>query len=176
MQITCTLCGEGFKRTPAELKRSKRHFCSRSCAVTYNNRASPKRSVEGSCQVCQTPIRSSLRYCSSICRDLARQRRKLSPEEQRVRWKDRVVVWRRRTKLRAIAYKGGACIGCSYAACPAALEFHHTDPQQKDFQISGKNIRSWDRMRVELDKCLLVCAVCHREIHAGWRTPEGAKI
>jgi predicted HNH restriction endonuclease len=24
---------------------------------------------------------------------------------------------------------------------------------------------SWDRIKIELDKCILVCSNCHREIH-----------
>ncbi|MBP9854147.1 MAG: hypothetical protein KBD53_04690 [Candidatus Omnitrophica bacterium] len=47
------------------------------------------------------------------------------------------------------------------------MEFHHKDPSQKDFNISCKGYtRSWNKVRQELDKCVLVCANCHREIHA----------
>ena len=49
-----------------------------------------------------------------------------------------------------------------------ALEFHHLDPSQKDFGISSKGYtRSWDKVKEELDKCILVCSNCHREIHSG---------
>ena len=48
-----------------------------------------------------------------------------------------------------------------------ALEFHHLDSSQKDFSISEKGYtRSWLKVREELDKCALVCANCHRELHA----------
>lgn len=68
----------------------------------------------------------------------------------------------------AIAYKGGKCQVCGYDKCVGALEFHHIDPTQKDFGISAKGYtRSWDKNRQELDKCILVCANCHREIHNG---------
>lgn len=79
-------------------------------------------------------------------------------------------VQKRREKLKAmaIAYKGGKCQICGYDKCVGALEFHHIDPTQKDFGISAKGYtRSWDKNRQELDKCVLVCANCHREIHAG---------
>ena len=77
-----------------------------------------------------------------------------------------VIDWRRRAKLRAIAYKGGSCQICGYSRSQYALVFHHLDPAQKDFTISGKNIKSWTRMQVELDKCILLCSNCHVEEHA----------
>ena len=33
----CTNCGKKFYKRPAEQKKTKNHFCSRSCAATYNN-------------------------------------------------------------------------------------------------------------------------------------------
>lgn len=78
----------------------------------------------------------------------------------------RVTEARRRRKEKAIEYKGGSCEKCGYNKCVAALEFHHLDPTQKDFSFSAKGIaRSWDKQRVELDKCILVCSNCHAEIH-----------
>mgnify|MGYP003431129005 FL=1 len=48
------------------------------------------------------------------------------------------------------------------------MEFHHLDPEQKDFGIAAKGYtRSWEKVKEELDKCIMVCANCHREIHDG---------
>ena len=33
----CSNCGNSFHKRPAEQKKTKNHFCSRSCAATYNN-------------------------------------------------------------------------------------------------------------------------------------------
>ena len=76
-------------------------------------------------------------------------------------------VSKRRRKMRemAINYKGGKCSICGYKKCTGALEFHHKGP--KDFGISANGItRSWEKTRVEIEKCILVCANCHREIHS----------
>src|ERR1044072_4247109 len=73
--------------------------------------------------------------------------------------------WIRR-KLDAIAYKGGRCQRCSYDRHYAALEFHHRDPSAKDVQWSKLRLRSWKAILAELDKCDLLCANCHREVHA----------
>ena len=68
----------------------------------------------------------------------------------------------------AVAYKGGKCVFCGYKKTIAALDFHHVDEKTKDFGLSQRGLtRSWKRIKKELDKCILVCANCHREIHSG---------
>ncbi len=67
----------------------------------------------------------------------------------------------------AVEYKGGKCERCGYDRCMEALEFHHLDPIHKDFNISSKGYtRSWKKVQSELDKCVMLCANCHRETHA----------
>lgn len=72
---------------------------------------------------------------------------------------------RRKLKHELVKYKGGKCEICGYDKCEAALEFHHLNPEEKDFQLSGGNTCSLEKMKKEADKCILVCANCHREIH-----------
>lgn len=43
-------------------------------------------------------------------------------------------------------------------------DFHHLDPNQKDFSI-GKQSKSFAVIRSELDKCVLLCSNCHRKRH-----------
>ncbi|MBU1034786.1 hypothetical protein KKD42_03250 [Patescibacteria group bacterium] len=79
-------------------------------------------------------------------------------------------VAKRRKKVRdnAVAHKGGKCQICGYHTCNAALEFHHPNPEIKDFSISADGMtRSWKRVVKEIEKCILICANCHREFHAG---------
>lgn len=79
-------------------------------------------------------------------------------------------VQKRREKIKklAIEYKGGKCSIYGYNKCESALEFHHLDSSTKEFGI-GENgyTRSWQKVKEELDKCILVCSNCHRELHAG---------
>lgn len=76
-------------------------------------------------------------------------------------------------KKRCVLHKGGKCEKCRYDKCIAALEFHHLDPTQKDFTISDvkKKVANWQLVVKELDKCIMVCANCHREIHEEINTP-----
>lgn len=74
--------------------------------------------------------------------------------------------YRRNIKKRLIEYKGGKCQICGYNKCQEALDFHHIEPSEKDYTISG-GTKSFETLKKEVDKCVLVCANCHREIHAG---------
>lgn len=90
----------------------------------------------------------------------------MSSKEKAARIVQSVTAWRIRVKIRAVEYKGGKCEVCGYDKCLRALAFHHRDPSKKDFALSRITI-SWARMKKELDKCSLVCANCHSEIHDG---------
>ena len=70
-------------------------------------------------------------------------------------------------KLELIRLKGGKCEICGYDKNIAALEFHHLDPSVKSFQLDSRHLSNTTRDKIieELDKCILVCANCHRELH-----------
>lgn len=75
---------------------------------------------------------------------------------------------RRVIKLKAVDLLGGECQNCGYKKHPGVLEFHHIDATTKSFSISGGGLsRSWAKIKEELQKCVLVCANCHREIEMG---------
>lgn len=96
------------------------------------------------------PRAKNSKYCSSKCKNI-------------------VMVHNRRKKLKVLSvqYKGSKCSICGYDKCIEALEFHHIDPTIKEFSISvDGNTRSFEEIKKELDKCMLVCSNCHKEIHA----------
>ena len=75
---------------------------------------------------------------------------------------------RRKIKILAIEYKGGKCQICGYFKFPGALDLHHLDPKTKKFALGDKGYtRSWKIIKLELDKCALLCANCHREVEGG---------
>ena len=77
---------------------------------------------------------------------------------------------RRVLKERAVEYMGDKCQCCGYDEPLGVLDFHHLDPTTKEFGISARGMtRSWEKIQKELDKCILVCANCHREIELGVR-------
>lgn len=50
------------------------------------------------------------------------------------------------------------------------LDFHHCNPNEKNFSLSEAiciyNF-SWDKILEEAAKCIVLCANCHRKVHAG---------
>ena len=70
-------------------------------------------------------------------------------------------------KRLAVEYKGGSCKHCGYNRYLGTLEFHHLDPTQKDFSLAHARLTTFgDKVKKELDKCILLCSNCHREQHA----------
>ena len=71
-------------------------------------------------------------------------------------------------KIRCIDHKGKvcACCGLEYDGDIASIfDFHHRDPEQKRFSVGGQ-MKSWDDTVIELDKCDMLCANCHRREHS----------
>ena len=105
-----------------------------------------KEKIERICKVCEKPFilheKGNTGWICAKCR---------------VKYKQRLY------KERAVQYKGGKCQHCGYDKCNEALEFHHINPEEKDFGM-GEHM-SWERTKKELDKCILLCANCHREEH-----------
>jgi 5-methylcytosine-specific restriction endonuclease McrA len=74
---------------------------------------------------------------------------------------------RRKLKQKSVQYKGGKCNRCGYNKCLDALEFHHIDRSDKEFGIGTKGAtRAWEKLKIELDKCELLCSNCHKEEHS----------
>ena len=79
-----------------------------------------------------------------------------------------ITALRRALKQQLIKEAGGKCVKCGYDKCPAVLEFHHLNPEEKEFSIAdftSKTKVDLDKARDEIKKCVLLCANCHREFH-----------
>jgi len=101
------------------------------------------------------------RYCS-------KKRKVLTESERRAANYAHVKKSRAEKKQWAVEYKGGSCEICGYSKNIHALEFHHKDPKRKKFTIAAtRYYLSKAVLKKELDKCLLLCANCHRELHSG---------
>lgn len=90
---------------------------------------------------------------------------------------ERVKEWRKKTKERIVLSMGGKCSCCGYDKCNDALALHHLDPSKKEFTLGAirGNPKAWEKIIIELRKCILLCHNCHCEIHSGIRTSPEVK-
>jgi hypothetical protein len=116
-----------------------------------------------------------------------RRRNKRATEEgkakrrERMRWrrnhpnlekreKFKIKRYRKQYLLRYWLYsikKKSKCEICGFDKHPAALEFHHKNPLEKDIAICHlvKYKRNKEAILEELKKCILICANCHKILH-----------
>lgn len=86
-------------------------------------------------------------------------------EENKKRNYNRIKTRRQKLKEKGVEYLGGKCMTCGYNKCIWALQFHHRNPEEKEFNISENSTFSWNKIVKELDKCDLLCSTCHDELH-----------
>ena len=136
-------------------------------ALEFHHRdASTKSFSIGTASVSRERLWAEAAKCDLLCANCHRLRHAASRKPAGAS----VVQFRRRAKLRAVALLGGRCEGCSRSFGVAAFEFHHREAGAKEFAISSDGIpRPWEKIEAELGKCVLLCANCHREVHAGVR-------
>ncbi|MDI1252156.1 hypothetical protein [Thermomonas sp.] len=113
------------------------------------------------CATCQQQLSGrQRRFCSLKCKNADTNDRHQSYLSQQKRGLAR--------KLQLVDEVGGRCVKCGYDRNLAALAWHHIDPRTKRFQLDLRSLsnRGERDIRIELEKCMLVCANCHAEIHS----------
>lgn len=144
----CTRCKAD--RPTAEFATSWHGSTSRTCKkcdALKAAEASRARKESGQCRRCTQSAHGKL-YCPT-CRHIVDEKlRKM----------------RIKRKLEAVQYKGGRCSDCGLeSAFMSVYDFHHLTPSEKSFTLSY--YKSWELLKVELDKCVLLCSNCHRIRH-----------
>lgn len=113
------------------------------------------------CIVCGTKLKGrQQKFCSKLCKSRHNQSiNGNSWDRQRKRAQD--------IKKEIVLSKGGQCSKCGYNNCLQALDLHHVDPKQKKFALTAREMGNMSRDKIlsEADKCVVLCANCHREEH-----------
>ena len=103
---------------------------------------------------------------TTIISHVENKRKLLTEIEKKKRNVERVKDRGKVLKEKAVEYKGGKCVKCGYDKYVGALEFHHINDDKK-FSIGNKGLtRSWEKIINEIDKCILVCSNCNKELHS----------
>lgn len=151
---------EGSCKTCNTTISSSRLYCN-ICIKIFKSKKKVNGKEYKTCRLCKTEKHHSLFYGNinksfAYCKECEVKRVKTTQKD---------------FKQNCIDYKGGKCSICGYDKCNAALDFHHLDPTKKDFAIARYSkykscwINNQEEIKAELDKCILVCSNCHREIH-----------
>lgn len=65
--------------------------------------------------------------------------------------------------------QGKSCTTCGFSDS-RCLQFHHLDPNEKELEIAVlAHQGSMKKLIYELKKCIILCANCHRKLHAKTR-------
>jgi len=101
----------------------------------------------------------------SWCKSCTNERNTKYRKENREYYNQQARQRRNERKQRAIEYKGGICEHCGGTFHTAAFDFHHLDPNEKDKDPGLMMGLTDENLFKELDKCILLCANCHRIHH-----------
>ena len=114
---------------------------------------------------CEAEVKQHREYAKSTISE----RRKKFSEDRKISIARRDVAHkttkRHELKKRAVEYKGSMCAHCKGSFHIAVFEFHHIDIDNKEFTIAKAGYGNWEKVRLELDKCVMLCANCHRIEH-----------
>ena len=108
-----------------------------------------KDGLQSSCKSCMAEsYNRSRKQKQSHYQDVARQRQQKNVDLMR-EWKEN---------------KGCQECGENFGPC---LELHHVDPSEKEDHPSSLAYQSFNAFLQEAEKCVVLCANCHRKVHAG---------
>lgn len=91
---------------------------------------------------------------------------------QKEKFRQRLYSSRRIKKEFFVKLLGGKCERCGYDRYLEAFDFHHRHPDEKDIEIGDAIRQDLEVAKKEILKCMLLCANCHREIHADINTKK----
>jgi len=144
---TCTACGKEYPVVKRQCGCKQHSYKCRHCGRQRRSGRLCDCRPSRKCRLCGKKHRVNSSRCASCVTKLRRIRGKMT----------------------AITYLGGKCQNPHCPAHgrkvhPAGFEFHHLDG--KDFEIGSVHNRKWEAIKKELDKCILLCSICHRICHS----------
>jgi hypothetical protein len=127
------------------------------------------------CVICDTSLNGKQKkYCSNACKQ---KHHWVRIKEQSNTYHSQTIRAYKR-KMILIEMSGGCCNKCSYKKNISALQFHHRNPSEKEFQLELRQLsnRNWDTILKEHAKCDLLCGNCHSEHHNPEMDYENIKL
>ena len=103
---------------------------------------------------------SACNNCQKVIRKESYERNKKTTYERNKRNKDKNIIWFKE-------YKSSLkCSKCDENH-PSCLDFHHIDKSTKKYDVSEMIHGTYSRKLIieEIEKCVILCANCHRKRH-----------
>lgn len=133
--------------------------------------------IEGKrCTICKNSYPCTLDYfgkhkgnksgLDTFCKECRRNRNLNNFYKASDKWK----ATHNRTKcikqqrIKELKENSGGCLKCKENRY-YLLDYHHIDPSTKLFQIAQGGSKGWEKVKNEIDKCILLCKNCHSEFH-----------
>jgi hypothetical protein len=125
------------------------------------------------CSLCNENLPNSIEFFAtkgkglqSICRPCQKEYRRQHYIENAAKYKAKAKRYRKTKKKEVTDLK----LSLSCATCGEnrhwCLDFHHQDPSNKTGNIGTMVGRvSNETLKKEIDKCVALCANCHRDLH-----------
>lgn len=116
------------------------------------------------CTICNNILTGNqTKYCSNACKQKAHYNK---IKEQSNTYHSQTLRGLKR-KIKFINLLGGKCSSCGYKDNISALDFHHKNPRNKSFSLDLRQLSNTKEstLLLELNKCEILCANCHREKH-----------
>ena len=79
---------------------------------------------------------------------------------------------RKKTKEGIIKTMGGCCAHCGLIDNPIVYDIHHVIPTEKEYTLGQILDHSPEKIKKEIEKCILLCAHCHRKEHERMRSSK----
>lgn len=102
------------------------------------------------CKICSTAYNRE--YYKNV--DKQKQINRVTKNNKKI--KDKYFEWKSQQKCSMCPEDSSEC-----------LDFHHLDPNEKDFDPSRAKDYGWKRFLTEIEKCIILCSNCHRKVHSG---------
>lgn len=129
------------------------------------------------CSMCKLELQETSQYFAtrkytlsvgfqSVCKECQKEYRKHHYELNRQKYIDKAKVHRDKSVALFKEFKKElVCSNCGEDR-HWVLDFHHLDPSKKEIDISRlARAGSKARLQEELNKCIVLCANCHRDLH-----------
>lgn len=104
-------------------------------------------------------------YCKVCACKNSRKNWHARTEDKKAKHRQKQVEFKKARKREFVKLFGDRCFDCKQSFHDVCYDFHHLDMSTKEYNPSTATFMSMEVALKELEKCILLCANCHRMRH-----------